>query len=171
MAKKRYARSPLMYIQQPNIKKPEATMQDSYNSPKKKKEKATQKQDEPKRNPRRVSPIRRPVASVNQQVNPVNSSQPEVEEKESTVDQEEDKPSNARTKKFKDMNLKEKVEYFADSPKHLPKMKCIIKTDEKTYRGIVLEFKDDTVFFRVGNRATPRKIPFDSITEVRMLGL
>src|SRR5699024_4048840 len=73
--------------------------------------------------------------------------------------------------KINDRTLKEKVAYFANTPKHMPKMKCTLKRREKTYRRIVTEFTDNTVIIQQGTKHTPETIAFADIEEVHMLGL
>ncbi|WP_164669448.1 CotO family spore coat protein [Virgibacillus doumboii] len=160
MGKKKYAKSPLLYIHQPNIRTPEAPMQHNYVTPKKSGEQ--QVQEQPKKTQKR--PLKRSSSVKN------NENKDNVEEIESTDEEEEAESSEQDRKKFKDMTLRERVNYFMNRPKHVPIMKCEVKTEERNYRGVIVDFQEETVFMRVGRRTSQTKIPFDSISEIRMIG-
>src|SRR5699024_11650770 len=88
----------------------------------------------------------------------------------SEPDELKEKKSMADRPKFKDMTIEEKVEYFVSQPRHVPKLRCQIETNERKYRGIIIDFQEDHVFIRVGKRSSSTKISLDQITNIRMLG-
>src|SRR5699024_12853598 len=88
----------------------------------------------------------------------------------SAPDELEEKKSMAERPKFKDMTIEEKVEYFVRQPRHVPKLRCQIETNERKYRGIIIDFQEGHVFIRVGKRSSSTKISLDQITNIRMLG-
>ncbi|MFD1040699.1 CotO family spore coat protein [Virgibacillus byunsanensis] len=172
MGKKRFAKEPLLYIHQPSVKQPKAPMQHHYTTPKKTSESAAL--DQPvKKQPR---PLRRDSFTKPTAENSTSTKEPEnketkSEEKVTDVSGEKEDDEQEKTRpKFKDMTLHEKVDYFTKSPVHVPKVKCEVKTDTKSHRGIIIDFKDGEVMMRVGKRTSTTKIPFDTITEIRMLG-
>src|SRR5699024_11630472 len=65
---------------------------------------------------------------------------------ESSDSKKEKQNSQSDTKKFKDMTLLEKVKYFADEPNHIPRIKCEIKTEDKSYRGYIMDIEEYTVY-------------------------
>src|SRR5699024_12740480 len=73
-------------------------------------------------------------------------------------------------KRFKDMTLEERIDYFLNAPKHAPVMRCEVKTEGRNYRGTIVDYQDNNVYMRVGKRTTPTAIPFDTINEIRLLG-
>lgn len=173
MVKKRYARDPLFYIQQPKMEKPEAPMQHDYATPKNT-SKAPPQQNEV--NPMEMKTLRGKNFQQFQNahsdlVDDAESSQTE-NENEDQVESQEDEPKdeeNQNRPKFKDMTIEEKIDYFVNIPPHIPKLKCEIKTEERTYRGIVLDRNEEEIFMRTGRKKS--SIPANEITEIRMLGM
>jgi len=168
MAKnKRYAENPLLYIHQPDVGTPNASMQSRYQTSKNKAVSQSNNRDVNNKIPKgrvqrryggKLVPNQTEVEnpSINNDT-PINSTE--------TIQYEQSSP-----KKFKEMDLAEKVKYLADEPNHAPKIKCEIKTMDKTYRGVIEDFDGVTVFMRIGKRVQPRKILLDEIKRIRMLG-
>ncbi|WP_099157112.1 CotO family spore coat protein [Virgibacillus ndiopensis] len=141
MAEKKLARSPLLYIHQPNVDIPEAKMQYDYMTPKAASDTQTKLNDKQIEN--------------------------EIQENNEDNDDEEDKRSSRRAK-FKEMTIDEKIDYFVNMPSSLPKMKCEVKTGERSYRGIINDKKEDDIFMLSGRRRV--KIAVDEIEWIRLLG-
>ncbi|QKY68624.1 CotO family spore coat protein [Lentibacillus sp. CBA3610] len=164
MGDKKVARSPLLYIQQPGIRTPEAPMQSHYRTPKRKRDNKKAESSTLKRQPANRNFFNK------QAVN--DEAEEEVESSEESSDHYQpnhtDTKSDQERKKFKDMSLKERVDYFLNSPKHVPVMRCEVKTDERNYRGRITDYQDDNVHMRVGRRTA--EIPFNTIKEIRMIG-
>ena len=180
MSEKKFANEPMLYIQQPSITRPEAPMQHQYTTPKK-----TNKTIETKSSSiEEANSLSAPRKKVRrntfyQQLTEADEKAPErvVDEKKErqgyTVmkNEVEIEDSNLSEKKqFKEMSIKEKISYFVESPNYVPKLKCEIKAKDQTYRGFVMEFKDDTVFVQIGRSPTTTSIPFANITDIRMIG-
>lgn len=165
MGKKNIARDPLLYIHQPVNRQPEAPMQYSYVTPKKSGDTVVQPKSEAAGSTQSARPIKRGTYYKELDGN-------EESENEETVDEsvEDGQPSMNEDKKFKDMTIKEKVAYFADNPNYAPKVKCEVKTEDKTYRGIITDFEENIVYMRFGNRSVKTQIPLDNIKNIRMLG-
>ncbi|MBP2076573.1 CotO family spore coat protein [Oceanobacillus polygoni] len=164
MSKKKFANEPLLYIHQPDIGSTKAPMQHSYMSQRKTKEdhSSTDVIHAPKRVNRRHHAFRHGDVTE------------EIEETEVVTSQENEKQqlssSNERRKHFKEMNIQERINYFLKRPDFAPKIRCEIRTKEKTYRGIVLGKEEEVVVFKIGNRSAPVQIALDEITEVQLLG-
>ncbi|TFJ93624.1 CotO family spore coat protein [Lentibacillus salicampi] len=154
------AKSPLLYIQQPNIKTPRASMQSHYRTPKKAFD--DNKKGYPMSKKRQVN-----WSNFGKQDNDDEAEEEVTESSEEDSDQQE---SSHDRKKFKDMTLEERVYYFLDAPKHAPVMRCEVKTEGRNYRGMIIDYQEKNVYMRVGKRTTPTAIPFDTITEIRLLG-
>ncbi|HLR74350.1 MAG TPA: CotO family spore coat protein [Virgibacillus sp.] len=160
MGERQFAKEPLLYIEQPTIQKPEAPMQQSFMTPKRVTETTNRKQSKSHSRPRR-----RAQYYIDQLYNSVADEldgEEQVDEKNSR--------EQSRQKKFNELSLQGKIEYFADTPNYAPKIKCELITAERKYRGIITDFKDDFVFIRVGRRTTNTKVPFTDIQDIRMLG-
>ncbi|MEN1967209.1 CotO family spore coat protein [Lentibacillus sp. N15] len=175
MVRKRYARDPLFYIQQPEMKKTEAPMQDNYTTPKRTKI-VPQQQNET--NVASVMPTR--GNNFQQFQNPKPTEREQLEEAAANLLEDEDQKdtieglneienNNNGRPRFKDMTIEEKIDYFVSMPPHIPKLKCEIKTEERTYRGIVISQEEEEITLRTGRRNFT--IPMNTITEIRMLGL
>lgn len=173
MAKqKKYATSPLLYIHQPEISSPKAPMQSNYATPKK------EKQVEPESTVPKIEKwnTRPPMKKS-------SKAKSKTPPKEKTADREEkprepkataeteDRTSKAESnKKFNDMTVSEKIDYFISKPEHIPRMKCEVKTEERSYRGTITNVEEDQVLMRVGKRSSITKISIESITEIRLIG-
>lgn len=164
---KRYAKNPLLYIHQPDVGTPTASMQSNYQSTKNN----DQLSSSSKREAEKIAKAR-PQRRHGGKPFPdgVKDEMTSSEFDENTDSKEEIQSKQSDTKSFKDMTLLEKVKYFADEPNHVPKIKCEIKTADKSYRGKIMDFDGETVFMRVGNRVHLRKVPFGEIQRIRMLG-
>lgn len=184
MGQKKYAKSPLLYIHQPTVRTPEAPMQHNYRTPKRSANDGLGAGEVPSGDggagapgsssavPKKRAPARRPLQRE-------NFSKPVEKEKseDTTEDNERDKPSDTHgntdedeRKKFKDLTLRERVEYFLNTPEHVPTMRCEVRTEERKYRGKVVDFQEEQVFMRIGRRKSAIKIPFDEIFEIGLIG-
>ncbi|MDY0406162.1 CotO family spore coat protein [Virgibacillus sp. 179-BFC.A HS] len=161
MAKKRkFANNPLMYIQQPSIRQPEARMQHMYQSSRNKKN-SQEKTVQANENTQKRNATKKFVSRAQQ---PEQS----TAEKEPQADTEESNEPKQRTP-FKEMTLEQKIARLATSATDfVPKMRCAVETEDKTYRGIIIEYKDGVVQMRVNRKSV--NIPIDTIKDVRMLG-
>ncbi|WP_085992702.1 CotO family spore coat protein [Oceanobacillus senegalensis] len=160
MAKKKFANDPLLFIHQPSVSTPKAPMQDSYISPKRQKKNKSVEQPSDTSEPAKEIPKRRYSAKK-----VLNEEPPS--EKEEKKEEKHDVPLNQR-KQFKDMSVRERIHYFLDTSEYAPKVKCEIKTEKKSYRGFIMDFKDEMVFVQVGRKMI--EISFEDIYSVRLLG-
>lgn len=188
MKRRKYAREPLLYIDQPTANTPTAPMQHSYTSAKKKTNKSAS--SPPTHSESRVAP-QKPIKkrpSLNSfstamaNSNEIKEPQPQVKKKRPsfpTQELEEMESSSSsfeevteenilERKKFKEMTLMEKIDYFITSPNHLPRMRCEVVTNDNKYRGTILDKEDEVIKMRVGRRTTV--ISIEDITEIRLLG-
>lgn len=164
MKNKRYAKNPLLYIHQPDVGTPTVPMQSNYRTSKNLTASKTDNQEGGRKMKRR--PQRRHGGRPVHEIKEVEDTPSESVETNEKVRSEQ-----PRSKKFKEMSLLEKVKYFASEPTHVPKIKCEIKTTtDKSYRGIIVDFDEETVFMRMGRRVNMREIPFKDIERIRMLG-
>ncbi|RKQ32641.1 CotO family spore coat protein [Oceanobacillus halophilus] len=159
MGEKRYANDPMLFIHQPQVSAPKAPMQNSYVSPKRSKKKPV----EPSSNTEPVKEIPKRRYSARKSMKDETAVEKEIEEEEPKQDE-----TTSKRKQFKDMTTRERILYFTNTSEYAPKLKCEIKTDNKSHRGVILNFKDEIVEMQVGRRAV--KIPFEEIKQVRMLG-
>lgn len=140
MGDKQFAKEPLLFIEQPIIQKPAVLMQHDYYSPKQ------TEMDSNEENIRDHSEAKRSESYLGDQLD------------------------TKRSERFKDMTVLEKIEYLIHKPEHIPKVQCLINTDEKTYRGVVTQFKNDEVYFQDSRRRTVLNIPYEKIIDIKMIG-
>ncbi|NBJ70913.1 MULTISPECIES: CotO family spore coat protein [Clostridia] len=150
---KKYAKKPLLFIHQPNERDLHAPMQHMYVTPKKE-QRVKSTTDGGKK-----KAMRHPSFNKN-----FTNQEEEVEKETKESEQAGEKP------KFKDLSIEEKVDYFIKSPSYAPKLKCEIKTEQRTYRGIITGAEENDVFIRVGNRSSSIKVSLDDIKHIKLLG-
>lgn len=155
MAKqKKYAKSPLLYIHQPGISHPKAPMQSNYATPKNKKPAEPQKQKVTTR------PLKRDDFFTKA---PIESEENESAEADlESSDNVEEQETSTSDKKFNDMTIQDKIDYFLSRPKHIPRMKCEVKTEERSFRGTIQDMEEDNILMRVGRRTSTTKIAIES---------
>lgn len=172
MGKKRFAKDPLLYIHQPSAQTPKAPMQHNYTSPQRRRNKEVEDRTAtpPTQNVQKKH-LSRTFFKEEALYSDELESETETNESEEDKDDEEitDEDKN-ETPKFKDMTLKEKVDYFVDAPEYAPKLRCEVKTEKRTYRGLITDSIDDDVFIRVGKRSSSTAVPMEEIISIRLLG-
>ncbi|TXC90722.1 hypothetical protein FS935_12490 [Metabacillus litoralis] len=103
------------------------------------------------------------------EVNPLketNSLQGEEEQdQEQTV-----KQYRKQRKPITQMNIAEKIEFFKNLPKNMPRTLCQIETTEDTYRGVIMTEEDRIVTIRSLTHAKPIDVPFENIKSINLLG-
>lgn len=183
MARKKFAKDPMLYIHQPQVERPQAPMQDQYISPRKTKEpvSADELAETPKNN---SNPVRRKrnffteesKQDKNEAVKEEDVPSKEIQKDEAISEKEQNKrretnqqPVKEKTK-FKDMSIEEKIQYLVNSPVHAPDLRCEVKTEKRNYRGVIKDSKDEVVIMRVGKRTNDTEIPINDILAIRMIG-
>ncbi|WP_068676477.1 CotO family spore coat protein [Oceanobacillus sp. Castelsardo] len=183
MSKEKYANEPLLFIQQNNTTFPMAPMQERFVTPKKKtkvRKEAISKVKEPINDEVTMEEVteEKPIETPKKKYSSKKAEQEEPNFQTDTVDSlehkeeeskvEEDQQPVRERKQFRDMSIRERVEYFANTSEYAPKMKCEVKTRQRTFRGIIVSFKEEEVVFQSGRKM--QQIPFEEIRAVRLLG-
>ncbi|HLR09660.1 MAG TPA: CotO family spore coat protein [Bacillota bacterium] len=170
MRKKGFAHDPLLYLDQPDIHKPKASMQDLYKTPSRPQADAAGKRIKSPTSFRRSQAF----GSTDQIPDedafaPIGTdSVVDDESLEEASDDLKDDKDSLRRKPFKEMTLDEKVNYLANATNHIPSVRCEVKTKEKNYRGIIMSREEDVIVMRIGKRRL--KIQMGDIENVRLLG-
>ncbi len=149
----RFAKDPLLYIQQAKTEKTRANMQHQYRSKKEKLQEKIQGSKEEETSDHVVKRFR--SESFYEAL--------DSEEEEGSADKKEE------GKSFKNMTIDEQLVYLTDRSPYAPKLTCEIKTEKRSYRGIVLQYQDEIAKIRSGKRNID--IPNASIKQIRILGL
>lgn len=78
-----------------------------------------------------------------------------------TSENQEDKEqaSENNESSFKHLSVNEKIKYLVNLPREVPKIRCEVVTENKKFRGTVIEENDDAIVLRVFGRenATVKK--------------
>jgi hypothetical protein len=179
--RKKYAQQPMLYIQQPNLEQPSASMQADYRTPKKKKNQSNLESEQTAKGKKKVTK-KRPVEKKETDI--VYGDKDEVVEAlqdedklESDLDSSSEKESNEslegeqlRRKRFGDMSVEEKVNYFISLPTQVPRMKCEVTTEDERHRGIITDFQDGYVHMVTVRRPRDKKLDIKDIQNIRLIG-
>lgn len=168
MGKKKFAKAPLLYIDQPAVNNPEAEMQHQYKS-KRRKAKPPEKaiDTDEQKDTVTYNSIRQPAVeeAVQDEEAHTEEETEEAKEKEEVI-----KPESKKRKNFRDMSIEEKVMYFVESSSYAPKVRCEVRTADRKYRGKIVDFKDNHVYIETGSRLPNRSVSFDKITDIQIIG-
>lgn len=154
----RKTKEPLLYIDQPPFKKPEAFMQQNYSSLMKPKNESTQfvVKERPKRERRhRINPF---VEMLEQEI-----AQSEVE-----IDEPKQREHDNNDEKFNDLSIQGKIDYFINLPAEMPKMRSEIELENDVYRGYILEDNGTDIKLKTGR--TSQMINKEEIKNIILIG-
>ncbi|WP_079480612.1 CotO family spore coat protein [Halobacillus salinus] len=170
--KKRLAKQPMLYIAQPNFKPAEVPMQTSFRSQRQSKSAANSAENTSLYEKERRVRSQNAASKVEPQAE-AKKEKPE-EEKPKTPKAPESKQSTStakdRKKRFGELTLEGKVQYFLQLSPHMPKVKCEIVVNEDAYRGYIVDYKDGIVQMKTFQRPFQKDIPFKEIEDIRLLG-
>lgn len=159
MEKGKFAEKPLLYIhQEGTVELPKAPMQHHYFSGDKHVQKDQAIREESIRT--RLRPLQKSYWLD-------EDNQVDDDDKMAIVD---DSDEEQEKKRFIEMNLQEKIEYFINRSNHGLELRCELKTSDQAFRGVITDFRDDQVFIRVGKRSSSTKVPIESIEDIHLLG-
>lgn len=157
MGKKDRAFQPLMFIDQPVETNPHSTMQQRYSTLHDQKQTHVQNSAETARKPK----------SRRRTINKTYKTDEYMDEEETSndegIDKIEDQP-------FAELTLEEKILYCISRPSYLPKIMCMIKTENETIVGIIGKYEDGTVHIRPQKTRKIIEIPVGEIISIRMVG-
>ncbi|XQY92835.1 CotO family spore coat protein [Metabacillus sp. HB246100] len=68
------------------------------------------------------------------------------------------------------MNVAEKVDFFKNLPKNMPRTLCQIESKDETYRGVIITEEEGIVTIRSLTHAKPIDLPIDAIKAINLLG-
>lgn len=104
----------------------------------------------------------------------IQEQKPEREEKkppEGVFHETKEEPRRKRVKKpLSQMSIDEKVDFLTSLPHNMPRALCLIEADGKTYRGIIMDRKEDTVLIRTAGGGNPVELAIDDISSIHPLG-
>ncbi|UQZ92449.1 CotO family spore coat protein [Bacillus safensis] len=99
------------------------------------------------------------------------SQQEEGNKPEGVFHETKEEPRRKRVKKpLSQMSIDEKVDFLTRLPHNMPRALCLIEADGKTYRGIIMDRKDDTVIIRTAGGGNPVELAIAEISSIHPLG-
>ncbi|MEH7500762.1 CotO family spore coat protein [Neobacillus drentensis] len=143
------SKGPLLYIHQPFARTPATKMQDVY----------TSKQEPELLEEEKPIPIQKEETRTE---NPQTTFTKTLQEKRhSTLN---------RVKPFKEMNIKERLDYLNNYPIVLPPPPCVFITDKKNYQGYLTEYDGHEATIRFHDQTT-KTVPVIALKNVILIGL
>ncbi|MBB6601972.1 spore coat CotO family protein [Bacillus pumilus] len=104
----------------------------------------------------------------------IQEQKPQREEEkppEGVFHETKEEPRRKRVKKpLSQMSIDEKVDFLTSLPHNMPRALCLIEADGKTYRGIIMDRKEDTVVIRTAGGGNPVELAIDEISSIHPLG-
>ncbi|MEH7685019.1 CotO family spore coat protein [Bacillus safensis] len=111
---------------------------------------------------------------ITQEPELIQKREPQEEEgnqPEGVFHETKEEPRRKRVKKpLSQMSIDEKVDFLTRLPHNMPRALCLIEADGKTYRGIIMDRKDDTVVIRTAGGGNPVELAIAEITSIHPLG-
>ncbi|MFK9095472.1 CotO family spore coat protein [Bacillus salipaludis] len=155
------SKGPLLYVHQPFSRTPtNNNMQEIYTN----KEKQEPQEELPLRNENQKK-ISLAKKELFQEPIPI-----EVAKSEKPQASHQQRASFSRVKPFKEMELKERLDYLINFPKVLPPVPCNFYTTEENYQGYLKEYDHHQVTIQFHDQ-TSKTIPFEELKDVIMIGI
>ncbi|MFC4386878.1 CotO family spore coat protein [Gracilibacillus marinus] len=85
-------------------------------------------------------------------------------------DETTEKVLDKEKKRFRDMTVKDKVEYFASIPVHLPRVRCEVVTERRKYVGFIHGYQNSMVMIKTASKIDEVAVPIDQINEINIVG-
>ncbi|MFD2215430.1 CotO family spore coat protein [Metabacillus endolithicus] len=162
--KQNYKMKPLMYIVSPEHQDIDVNMQ-SFVVKKSKQ----QKVDQLKETKSQIQTVVEEDEEVTEEKQP-EKAVAVVEEEEQPEEETSVKQYRKQRKPITQMNIAEKVEFFTNLPKNMPRTLCQIETTEETYRGVIMTEEDNIVTIRSLTHAKPIDLELGEIKAINLLG-
>ncbi|MDR0124627.1 CotO family spore coat protein [Bacillus zhangzhouensis] len=180
---------PLMYIVQPSYDESKPAMQDIVRKRKKSEKPPENKKStkdtieesaqepvsqEVEQKKEAEPPALQEEQKVTQEAELIQEREPLKEEEkqpEGVFHETKQEPRRKRVKKpLSQMSIDEKVDFLTSLPHNMPRALCLIEADGKTYRGIIMDRKENTVIIRTAGGGNPVELAIDEITSIHPLG-
>ncbi|AUZ25958.1 spore coat protein [Bacillus subtilis] len=88
------------------------------------------------------------------------------------ADKAEEKAPPARKvrKPMSKMTIHEKIDFLTKLPHNMPRALCLIEANGRTYRGVIVGRRNDSVLLRTTGNGAPTELAIDDITSLHPLG-
>jgi len=154
------SQGPLLYIHQPFTRTPSNKMQDIF----------TNKSEELQEELVKEEHIKKiPVPKKEDFNEPIPIDVTKTENQQAAY-QEKHRSSFNRVKSFKELDIKERLEYLINFPKVLPPVPCLFNTGEKSIQGYLSKYQDDQVTIKFHDQTT-ETLAVHEIKDIIMIGI
>lgn len=169
------SRGPLLYIHQPFVRPTATNMQDVYTSnlelEQLEAEKPLEEESKKKISLAKKEVVQETIAKeVTKTENQAAASPTKSVTTSPTSMQKKQHSSFNRVKPFKEMDIKERLDYLINYPKVLPPAPCAFITDEKNYQGYLIEYTGQEATIRLYDQST-KTVTVDSLKGVLLIGI
>ncbi|MFD0826228.1 CotO family spore coat protein [Neobacillus sp. M.A.Huq-85] len=155
---------PLLYIYQPFSKTPSIKMQEVYST---KQEKTLPIEENKQKGETKRNSLKEELL---QETVPIEVTVSEKNVADTTEKSSRQKYSFKKVKSFKEMNMKERLEYLVDFPKALPPVPCVFYTRDKNYQGYLKDYQGKEITIQFHDQTT-KTLPVGELTDVIMIGI
>ncbi|MCG8395742.1 CotO family spore coat protein [Bacillus atrophaeus] len=84
--------------------------------------------------------------------------------------EEKQTPSRRVKKPMSKMSIIEKIDFLTKLPHNMPRALCLIEANGKTYRGVIVGRRNNSVLLRTTGNGAPTELVIDDITSLHPLG-
>jgi hypothetical protein len=95
---------------------------------------------------------------------PIEVSKPE------NVQTQQPRSSFNRVKSFKEMNIRERLDYLINFPKVLPPVPCVFYTADENYQGYLVEYMEDRITIEFHDKNT-KFLSVSELQDIIMIGI
>ncbi|OBA09119.1 spore coat protein [Bacillus subtilis] len=84
--------------------------------------------------------------------------------------EEKSPPARKVKKPMSKMTIHEKIDFLTKLPHNMPRALCLIEANGRTYRGVIVGRRNDSVLLRTTGNGAPTELAIDDITSLHPLG-
>ncbi|MGM0861457.1 MAG: CotO family spore coat protein [Bacillota bacterium] len=84
--------------------------------------------------------------------------------------EEKQTPPRRVKKPMSKMSIIEKIDFLTKLPHNMPRALCLIEANGKTYRGVIVGRRNNSVLLRTAGNGAPTELVIDDITSLHPLG-
>ncbi|WP_411809058.1 CotO family spore coat protein [Bacillus mojavensis] len=114
--------------------------------------------------------------TLNQSEKNITGSELEAEHSEKqpeavhNVTDEKAVPQKRIKKPMSKMSIHEKIDFLTKLPHNMPRALCLIEANGKTYRGVIVGRRNDSILVRTTGNGAPTELSINAITSLHPLG-
>jgi Spore coat protein CotO len=172
------SKGPLLYIHQPFVRTPATNMQDVYTSSQEIEELEAEKplEEEIKK---KISLSKKDIVQEPAQKEVTKDKKSEISaaavpsksvKSSPSINQGKQHSSFKRVKPFKEMDIKERLDYLINYPKVLPPASCIFITDDQNYQGYLIDYTGEEITIKLFDQSS-KTVAINTLKGVNLMGI